>query len=173
MLPLSLPTHGVLIRLNNTGVFLIGESGVGKSEAALQLIYQGAVLICDDAPQLIADKNNGELIGLCADDFFGLMHLRDLGIINIIQLLGHKHCKKSQRIDFIVELIKPETDFKLSSNLNPAYKSWGYHDSRQKRQWKIPGIGIHVYPHRNIPLLIQTAITQFVCSNSLYRLNQT
>lgn len=173
MLSLPFPTHGVLIRLNNMGVFLIGESGTGKSEAALQLIYQGAVLICDDAPQLTTDKDNDELIGLCADGFFGLMHLRDLGIINIMQLLGQEHCKKSQRIDFIVELIKPETGFKLTSNLSPAYKSWVYYDSKQQRNWKIPGIGIHVYPHRNIPLLIQTAVTQFVCSNSLYRLNQT
>ena len=165
MLPLPFPTHGVLIRLNNVGVFLIGESGIGKSEAALQLIHQGAVLICDDAPQLTADKNNGELIGFCADDFFGLMHIRDLGIINIVQLLDKSYCEKSQRIDFIVELIKPVPDFKLVSNLDPAYKSWAYHDKKQQQNWKIPGIGIHLYPQRNIPLLIQTAVSQFACSN--------
>ncbi len=156
-----LPAHGVLICMKNIGVFLIGKSGIGKSEIALQLIHQGAILICDDAPDLTADHDSGGLRGSCPEKFQGLMHLRDIGIINIIELLGQQYFKKKHSVNLIIELIQPSQNEILVSDLNPNYKIWHYKDKEHQQSWNIPGIGIHLYPNRNIPLLIQAAVAQF------------
>lgn len=166
----NLPAHGVLIQLDDMGVYLIGGNGVGKSETALQLIYQGAVLICDDAPDFTCETKNGELLGICPAGFHGLMYLRDLGIINIIELLGAQCFQASQRIDFVLELIRSDEYPPVESHLNPRYQLWqfkngqhkeGQHRIEQQQSRSIPGQRIHVYPNRNIPLLVKTAIMQF------------
>lgn len=159
-----LPTHGVLVELESTGIYLIGSSAVGKSETALQLIYQGAKLICDDAPELIPGPDQTQLLGVCPKGFYGLMHLRDLGIVNIIELLG-QHCfNSSHTIDFVIELIDAETievtnTERKSTIIEPEYKQWHY------QSWTFPGISLHLYPNRNIPLLIIMAVRQFNKNN--------
>ena len=160
-----LPAHGVLIQLEEMGVYLIGHSGVGKSETALQLIHQGALLICDDAPEFTADKTNNELRGNCPNNFYGLMHIRDLGIINIMQLMGRQYFKASQKIDFVIELIKAETHQQLENCLSPNYRQWHYKDEEQQ-SWTIPGIRIHLLHNRNMPLMITTAVRQFALSRT-------
>ncbi|MDX2505712.1 MAG: HPr kinase/phosphatase C-terminal domain-containing protein [Gammaproteobacteria bacterium] len=166
----ELPAHGVLIQFDGLGVYLIGSSGIGKSETALQLIYQGAVLICDDAPDFTCEIKNGELLGICPAGFHGLMHLRDLGIINIMELLGAQCFKASQRIDFVLELIQTDEYSPVESHLNPRYQLWqfkngqhkeGLHRIKQQQSRSIPGQRIHLYPNRNIPLLVKTAVMQF------------
>jgi len=153
-----LPEHGVLISIKNCGIFLIGESGVGKSETALQLIYQGATLICDDAPNFIIDKDNTTITGTCPDDFQGLIHIRDIGIINIRELLGQRYVKKQHKIDYIIELVKDNTQesTKIHLSTNDAI----YHYQHKQSLISIPGIQIHISQNRNIPMLVQTAITQ-------------
>jgi len=159
--PTPLPLHGVLLELNGLGVYLIGASGVGKSETALQLIHQGASLICDDAPDLIVDNKAQAIFGHCPKGFHGLLHIHDLGIINIRDLFGFKSFKAHHQIDFVIEL-KPVGDRKTQLSqqtaqqlLTPSYQHWQY------QTWTIPGIHLHLYPGRNIPLIINTAILQF------------
>jgi len=159
-----LPAHGVLIQLENTGIYLIGKSGVGKSETALQLIPQGAKLICDDAPELTPGSDDKQLLGICPKGFYGLMHLRDLGIINIIELFGKQAFNKSHAIDFVIELIDTDTIEADSPELQatllePEYQQWHY------QTWTIPGISLHLYENRNIALLIKTAVLQFNKNN--------
>ena len=77
-----LPNHGTLIEHHNIGVFLIGESGSGKSECALSLLLKGAKLICDDAP--LFRMENNKVIGYCSKAFYHKLHIRDLGIINTL-----------------------------------------------------------------------------------------
>jgi HPr kinase/phosphorylase len=160
-----LPTHGVLIQWNNIGVYLLGESCTGKSEAALHLIYQGAKLVCDDAPEFVFEKKTGELIGVCPSQIYGLMHIRDLGIINLLELLGKLHVEKRQRIDFVIQLIKTQKDHKIKCHINPQYHLWYFTEKqtfqKQGRFRMIQGLQIHLYPGRNIPMIIKTAILQF------------
>lgn len=158
----TLPEHGVLICLKGIGIYLIGDSGVGKSEIALQLIHQGATLICDDAPDLIADKYDEKILGTCPDGFNGLMHIHDLGVINLIELIGPQVCKASQRIDLVIELIKsPDQAATIASQnpqqlLTPNYQLWHY------QSCSVYGIRIHLFPGRNMPIIINTAIKQFI-----------
>ncbi|MCW8930154.1 MAG: hypothetical protein OQL19_07965 [Gammaproteobacteria bacterium] len=156
-----LPLHGVLFEFNGVGTYLIGASGLGKSEVALQLIHQGARLVCDDAPEFKKNTKNKKLSGHCPEGFFGLMHIHDLGVINILELFGSSSFKPEYTVDFIIELIADEDRLKIISQqtpqqlLTPNYQTWQYRD------WTIPGIQIHLYPNRNVPLLIKTAIMQF------------
>ena len=166
-----LPAHGVLLELNGIGLYLIGSSGLGKSEIALQLIYQGACLICDDAPNLMVDTGSNQLSGHCPEGFYGLMHIHDLGIINLLELfnsslLTKEHSRKdlfhaNHTIDFIIELVSTEDRFSVIAQqtpqelLSPNYLNW------QFQHWTIPGIRIHLYPNRNIPFIIKTAVLQF------------
>ena len=152
-----LPKHGVLIRLQEMGIFFVGKSGIGKSETALQLILQGAELVCDDAPELTINENNTQIIGACPKDFYGLMHIRDIGIINIIELLGHHYFKKKQQIHYVIELIHSNDQKQTELNLTAKNTMWYFEQS----SLSIPGISLHISPHRNIPLLAQIAIAQF------------
>lgn len=163
-----LPAHGVLIQLENTGIYLIGKSSVGKSETALQLIAQGAKLICDDAPELTPGSDDSQLLGICPKGFYGLMHVRDLGIINIIELFGQNAFNNCHAIDFVIELIDTESietdclEFQATI-LEPEYQQWQY------QSWTIPGISLHLYANRNIALLIKMAVLQFNKNNKKSR----
>jgi len=158
----TLPAHGVLLELNGVGLYLIGASGIGKSEIALQLINQGACLICDDAPDLRADRDSGQVSGHCPEGFYGQMHIHDLGIINITELINTDSFKPISVINFIIELVAADDRLTVVSQqtpqqlLTPDYQHWQY------QHWTIPGIHLHLYPNRNIPLLIKTAVMQFL-----------
>ena len=162
-----LPRHGVLLELNGIGIYIIGVSGIGKSEIALQLIHQGACLICDDAPDLSADTDSRQVLGSCPEGFHGLMHLHDLGIINIMELFSADYFKPRQAINFIIELATADDKLAIVSEqtpqqlLTPDYQHWQYHG------WTIPGIRIHLYPNRNIPSVIKTAVMQFSAKNTM------
>lgn len=151
----SLPTHGTLIQYKGIGVYLIGNSGVGKSEMALSLIDQGGILICDDGPEFSPEPNNMGLMGICPEKFYGLVHIRDLGVINLIELYGPQAFKSSGSIDFIVELVHADMSCSHPTALEPVYHNWSYLD------WTICGIRLHLYPGRNTPILLKTVITQF------------
>ncbi len=171
----TLPSHGVLLELHNMGIYLIGHSGIGKSEIALQLIHQGACLVCDDAPDFTSnvvsqdnenDKIHGQITGHCPKGYYGLMHLHDLGIINIIELFSsdaseRQYFKPSQIVHFVIELIAVDNRQTIITKqspqqlLTPGYQHWHCHS------WTIPGIRIHLYPNRNIPMIINTAVLQF------------
>ena len=150
------PEHGVLINLNAMGVFITGESGIGKTETALQLIHQGAILICDDAPEFTIDKD--KIIGICPEGFYGLMHIRDIGIIDIRELLGKQYFNKEHKIDYIIELIQHQTQQLSQPNLTTTDVICHY--QHKQSLLSIPGIKIHVSANRNIPLLVQIAIAQ-------------
>ncbi|MCU7835236.1 MAG: hypothetical protein KZQ83_08250 [gamma proteobacterium symbiont of Taylorina sp.] len=165
-----LPGHGVLFSLKSIGIFLVGESGTGKSETVLQLVTQGAVLICDDAPELDINNNNREVTGSCPDGFHGLMHIRDIGIINIIDLFGQQSFKKQQSIDLVIELTQSRNQSLSNIHLTPDYKQWYYNTQHENSKhkpdsWGVPGMKIQLSPGRNIPLLVLTAISQFACTD--------
>ncbi|HEY0510937.1 MAG TPA: HPr(Ser) kinase/phosphatase [Thermoanaerobaculia bacterium] len=99
----STSVHGVLLEIYGLGVLLIGESGVGKSESALDLITRGHSLVADDKVQ-IKRYPNGELVGYSEGPLRHHMELRGIGIINVQDLFGLASVRERTTIDLVIEL---------------------------------------------------------------------
>ncbi len=95
--------HGVLLEIYGLGVLLIGESGVGKSECALDLITRGHSLVADDRVT-VKRYPNGDLVGSADGPIRHHMELRGLGIVNVQDLFGLASVRESKAIDLVVEL---------------------------------------------------------------------
>ena len=95
--------HGGLLDIYGVGIFITGESGVGKSETALELIKRGHRLIADDAVEIkkIADRT---LVGTCPELIRYLIELRGIGIINVKELFGVGAVKLKKTIDLVIRL---------------------------------------------------------------------
>jgi HPr kinase/phosphorylase len=95
--------HGVLVDVYGMGVLLIGDSGIGKSECALDLIQRGHRLVADDVVE-IRKYPNGSLVGRAAEMIRYHMELRGIGIINIKHLFGVSAVRSSKSIELVIEL---------------------------------------------------------------------
>ncbi len=95
--------HGVLVDIYGEGVLIIGESGVGKSETALELIKRGHRLVADDAVEIKKVSHN-TLVGSCPKVIRYFIELRGIGIINVKQMFGVQSVKDTQAIDLIIKL---------------------------------------------------------------------
>jgi HPr kinase/phosphorylase len=95
--------HGVLVDVYGMGVLLLGESGIGKSECALDLIQRGHRLVADDVVE-IRKYPNGSLVGRAAEMIRYHMELRGIGIINIKHLFGVSAVRASKSIELVIEL---------------------------------------------------------------------
>ena len=105
--------HGVLMRINDHGVFIIGPAGIGKSSLALELISQGHPLIADDVVEISKQENS--VVGHCPPMLEGLLHTRELGLISIPTVFGQDAWQKQHRIDLVVSLqTRPKPDIDLT-----------------------------------------------------------
>ncbi len=95
--------HGVLVDIYGEGILIIGDSGVGKSETALELIKRGHRLVADDAVE-IKKIDHETLIGTCPELIRYFIELRGIGIIDIKELFGVGSIKQSQTIDLVIKL---------------------------------------------------------------------
>ncbi|MBR3646237.1 MAG: HPr(Ser) kinase/phosphatase [Lachnospiraceae bacterium] len=95
--------HGVLVDVYGEGVLIMGESGIGKSEAALELIKRGHRLVTDDVVEIrrVSDET---LIGTSPDITKHFIELRGIGIIDVKTLFGVEHVKETQQIDMVIQL---------------------------------------------------------------------
>jgi HPr kinase/phosphorylase len=99
----STSLHGVLLEIYGIGVLLIGDSGVGKSESALDLITRGHSLVADDRV-IVKRYPNGDLIGFSEGPLRHHMELRGIGIINVQDLFGLASVRERKAIDLVIEL---------------------------------------------------------------------
>jgi HPr kinase/phosphorylase len=99
----SATVHGVLVDVYGMGVLLLGDSGIGKSECALDLIQRGHRLVADDVVE-IRKYPNGSLVGRAAEMIRYHMELRGIGIINIKHLFGVSAVRTSKSIELVIEL---------------------------------------------------------------------
>ena len=95
--------HGVLVDVYGEGVLIMGESGIGKSEAALELIKRGHRLVSDDVVE-ISKVSDVELVGTAPDITRHFIELRGIGIIDVKTLFGVESVKNTQSIDLIIKL---------------------------------------------------------------------
>ena len=141
--------HAELIDVLGLGVLLMGESGIGKSECALDLIVRGHRLVADDTVEV---KRRGEnlLIGTCPELTRHHMELRGLGIINVRELFGISSTRSSKRIELVVQLQRWEH--------GQEYERLGLDDAYYELLGvKIPLIRMPVAPGRNIAILVEVA----------------
>lgn len=95
--------HGVLVDVFGEGVLIMGESGIGKSEAALELIKRGHRLVSDDVVE-ISKVSDVELVGTAPDITRHFIELRGIGIIDVKTLFGVESVKNTQSIDLVIKL---------------------------------------------------------------------
>ena len=95
--------HGVLVDVYGEGLLIMGESGIGKSEAALELIKRGHRLVSDDVVE-ISKVSDVELVGIAPDITRHFIELRGIGIIDVKTLFGVESVKNTQSIDLVIKL---------------------------------------------------------------------
>jgi HPr kinase/phosphorylase len=141
--------HGVLLEIFGLGVLIMGPSGIGKSECALELVLKGHRLITDDYVEL-AKRSMDKLSGKGGRILKHHMELRGLGIINIKELFGISATSTSQTIDFAVKLERWKSDAEYDrSGLDSS--------SIEFLGVSIPLIVMPVAPGRNVATLIEVA----------------
>lgn len=142
--------HGVLVEVFGIGVLILGDSGVGKSETALELVERGHRLVADDAVEIRCIAGN-ILLGRGANRALGHhMEIRGLGIINVTHLFGVGAIRESKQIQLIVQLEYWDSE--------KEYDRIGAEERyREILGVKVPELEIPVKPGRNIPIIIETA----------------
>ncbi|HEV8592954.1 MAG TPA: hypothetical protein VGQ55_12690 [Pyrinomonadaceae bacterium] len=96
--------HGVLMEMHGFGVLILGESGIGKSECALDLIAKGHRLVADDVVNLELDT--GRLFGTAPNLISGLLEIRGLGIVSVRELFGVSAVCDRLNLDLCIDLVK-------------------------------------------------------------------
>ncbi len=149
--------HGVLIEVFGMGTLIIGESAIGKSEAALDLVLRGHKLAADDL--VILEKNDGEIIGHATEMGRNLLQIRGLGIIDIRALYGDSATVDSARVGLVVEL----EEWKRHSH----YSLLGIREKRHRILGvNLPYLKLPVKPGRNMATLIEVAARNQMLKNS-------
>ncbi|MBO5227321.1 MAG: HPr(Ser) kinase/phosphatase [Ruminococcus sp.] len=141
--------HGVLIEIYGEGVFITGESGVGKSETAIELVKRGHRLVADDAVE-IRKVSNDTLIGSSPDNIRHFLELRGIGIINARRLFGIGAVKNRENIELIVEMEQwnPEKIYDRMGVDTQFVTLLGV---------KVPSLTIPVRPGRNLAVILEVA----------------
>lgn len=141
--------HGVLVDVYGIGVLLLGESGTGKSECALDLVTRGHRLVADDVVEVARDSER-IVIGRGPTPIRHHMEIRGLGIINIRDLFGVAAIRYRKRIELVVllEPWKPDDDYDRLGLEEQTYPILGV---------EIPMLRIPVSAGRNIAILVEVA----------------
>lgn len=141
--------HGVLIEVYGEGLLLLGDSGIGKSEAAIELLKRGHRLIADDAVE-IKRVSAKRLVGEAPEIIRHYMELRGIGIVDVRRLFGMGAVKNSEGIDLVINL-EPWVQGKMYDRLGLDSQTMdilGIH---------VPSITIPVKPGRNLAVILEIA----------------
>lgn len=141
--------HGVLVEVYGEGILLLGDSGVGKSETAIELLKRGHRLIADDAVE-IKRISATTLIGRAPEIIRHYVELRGIGIVDVRRLFGMGAVKESEKIDLIINL-EPWQE-------NKMYDRLGLDEQKTDILGiKVPSIVLPVSPGRNLSVVIEVA----------------
>lgn len=141
--------HGVLVEVYGEGLLLIGESGVGKSETAIELIKRGHRLIADDAVE-IRKVSNKTLVGSSPENIRHFIELRGIGIINARRIFGMGAVKQTEKIDMVINMEPWDS--------NKVYDRMGIdNETVEILGLNLPSLTIPVKPGRNLAVIIEVA----------------
>ncbi len=141
--------HGVLIEIYGEGVLIVGESGVGKSETAIELVKRGHRLVADDAVE-IRKVSSISLVGSSPNNIRHYLEIRGIGIINVRRLFGMGSVKVTEKIDMVVEL-EPWDSTKVYDRMgvdNEYTTILGVN---------VPSLTIPIKPGRNLAVILEVA----------------
>ena len=145
--------HGVLVDVNGEGLLITGESGIGKSEAALELVKRGHRLISDDVVE-IRKVSDDTLIGSAPDITKHFIELRGIGIIDVKALFGATSVKETQGIDLVIKL----EDWDKDKNYDRLGMEEEYTEYLGKR---VVCHNIPIRPGRNLAIICETAAINY------------
>ena len=145
----SVTIHGTLVDVFGIGILLIGKSGVGKSETALELIERGHRLIADDLVE-VKKIDESLLMGNGSELIRHHMEIRGIGILNVRDIFGIRSVRNRKRIELVAELQEWDA--------NTHYDRLGIEEQVYTiLDIEVPYIIVPVRPGRNIPIIIETA----------------
>lgn len=144
--------HGVFMDVLGLGVLIMGDSGTGKSELALELVSRGHRLVADDAPEFskIAPQT---VIGNCPLSMNAFLEVRGLGILNVQALFGDSAIKRDKYLRLIVQL-----EHMTPERLQEVDRLQGDYRVRRILSVDIPEISLPVAPGRNLAVLLECAV---------------
>ncbi|WP_163654947.1 HPr(Ser) kinase/phosphatase [Listeria sp. PSOL-1] len=152
--------HGVLVDIYGLGVLITGNSGVGKSETALELVKRGHRLVADDNVE-IRQEDELSLIGSSPAIIEHLLEIRGLGIINVMTLFGAGAVRSSKKITLVVHLENWDSE--------KHYDRVGLDEEKTRIfDMDVPKITIPVRPGRNLSVIIEVAAMNFRLKNMGY-----
>ena len=141
--------HGVLMEVYGEGLLMIGDSGMGKSEAAVELLKRGHRLIADDAVE-IRRVSEDTLVGTAPELIRNYVELRGIGIINVAKLFGMGAVKAKNEIDLVVNIVPWDQ--------HKAYDRLGIEEQHMELLGvNIPLNTIPVTPGRNLAVILEVA----------------
>lgn len=145
----SITRHGVLVEVYGEGLLLIGESGIGKSEAAVELLKRGHRLIADDAVE-IRKVSSDSLVGAAPALIRNYVELRGIGIVNVAKLFGMGAVKAENQIDMVVNIVHWKA--------NEVYDRLGLEDQHMEILGvQLPMNTIPIRPGRNLAVILEVA----------------
>lgn len=145
----TITRHGVLVEVYGEGILILGDSGIGKSETAIELIKRGHRLIADDAVE-ISKVSEKTLVGKAPSIIRHYMELRGIGIIDVRRIFGTGAVKETEKIELVIKF-EPWVEGKLYDRMgleNETYEILGLH---------IPAITVPVRPGRNLAAILEIA----------------
>ena len=144
--------HGVLLDIYGEGVMITGDSGIGKSESAIELIMRGHRLVADDAVELRLISN--QLIGTAPEIIRHYIELRGIGIIDVKTLYGVESVKETQNIDLVIRLEEWDKDREYDRlGLNEEYTEFLGN--------KVVCHSIPIRPGRNLAIIVESAAVNY------------
>ena len=145
--------HGVLVDVYGEGVLIMGESGIGKSEAALELIKRGHRLVTDDVVE-IRRVSDDRLVGTAPDITRHFIELRGIGIVDVKTLFGVQSVKESQDINMVIKLEEWSKDKEYDRlGLEEQYTEFLGN--------KVSCHSIPIRPGRNIAIIVESAAVNY------------
>lgn len=141
--------HGVMVEVYGEGILLVGDSGIGKSESAVELLKRGHRLIADDAVE-IRRVSTSSLVGTAPELIRNYIELRGIGIINVAKLYGMGAVKLENEINLVVNIVP--------WNTQEAYDRLGLEDQfTEILGVKVPMYTIPITPGRNLAVILEVA----------------
>lgn len=157
--------HGVLVDIYGMGVLIIGDSGIGKSETALELIQRGHRLVADDRVELYM-MDERRIIGEPPEILRHLIEIRGLGVIDVVNLFGVGSIRDKKTVDLVINLEHWDK--------NRQYDRLGYNlDKMRFFNVEIPKLSIPVKVGRNLSIIIEIATMNIRAKEMGYDATQT
>ncbi|MCK4586926.1 MAG: HPr kinase/phosphorylase [Gammaproteobacteria bacterium] len=148
--------HGVFLDIHGLGVLLTGDSGVGKSELALELISRSHCLIADDAIEF-SQQDPGEVLGTCPEALRDFLEVRGLGVLNIRAMYGDGVIQTSKNLCLIVHLERMAPE-----KIQQVDRLEGCYGHQHILGTEIPMVTLPVASGRNLAVLVEAAVRHHI-----------